>query len=148
MVDKALMLKNGREILSSKRKKERQTQPNTNSKPRINVNSSPARPIFRPVPQSSQPMPRLAGQGFLTPQQQMMPRPNLFQTPNTGNQSAQGTPTTPNATSNKANTTCFNYGQKGHYANRCPSRRKSSTPTPGTPAPPSRNGDSTPTQAQ
>jgi hypothetical protein len=93
-------------------------------------------------------MPRPVGQGLVTPQQQMIPRPNLFQTPNTGNRSAQGTPTTPNATLNKSNTTCFNYGQKGHYANHCPSRRKSSTPTLGMPAPPSRNGDSTPTQAQ
>jgi hypothetical protein len=93
-------------------------------------------------------MPRLAGQGFVTPQQHMIPRPNLFQTPNTENQSAQGTATTPNATPNKANTTCFNCGQKGHYAYRCPSRRKTSTPTPGTRALPSRNGDFTPTQAQ
>jgi hypothetical protein len=148
MVDKALVLENRRGILSSKRKQEHQTQQNTNSRPRINANSSPARPIFRPVPQSSQPMPRPVGQGFVTPQQHMIPCPNLFQTPNTGNQSAQGTPTTPNATPNKANTTCFNCGQKGHYANRCPSRRKSSTPTPGTPALPSCNGDSSPTQTQ
>jgi hypothetical protein len=110
MVDKALVLENRSGILSSKHKQEHQTQPNTNSRPRINVNSLPARPIFRPVPQSSQLMPRPAGQGFVTPQQQMILRPNLFQTPNTGNQSAQGTPTTPNATPNKANTTCFNYG--------------------------------------
>jgi hypothetical protein len=148
MVDKALVLENRRGILSSKCKQERQTQQNTNSMPRINVNSSPTRPIFCPVPHSSQPMPRPAVQGFVTPQQQMIPRPNLFQTPNTGNQSAQGTPTTPNATPNKEKTTCFNCGQKGHYANRCPSQRKSSTPTPGTPASPSRNGDSIPTQAQ
>jgi hypothetical protein len=104
MVDKALVLENRREILSSKRKQERQTQPNTNSRPRININSLPARPIFCPVPQSSQPMPRPAGQGFVTPQQQMIPCPNLFQTPNTENQIAQRTPTTPNATPNKANT--------------------------------------------
>jgi hypothetical protein len=48
-------------------------------------------------------MPRPVDQGFVTPQQQMIPRPNLFQTLNTGNQSAQGTPTTPNATPNKEN---------------------------------------------
>jgi hypothetical protein len=48
MVDKALVLENRREILSSKHKQERQTQQNTNSRPRINVNSLPARPIFRP----------------------------------------------------------------------------------------------------
>jgi hypothetical protein len=78
----------------------------------------------------------------------MILHPNLFQTPNTGNQSDQGTPTTANATSNKVNTTYFNYGQKGHYANRCPTRRKSSTPTLGTPASPNHNGSSTPTQAQ
>jgi hypothetical protein len=57
MIDKALMLENRRGILSSKHKQERQTQPNTNSRPRVNVNSSPARPIFCPVPQSSQSMP-------------------------------------------------------------------------------------------
>jgi hypothetical protein len=57
MVDKAVVLENRRGILSSKRKQERQTQPNMNSRPYINVNSSPARPIFCPVPQSSQPMP-------------------------------------------------------------------------------------------
>jgi hypothetical protein len=60
MVDKALVFENRREILISKRKQERQTQQNTNSRPHINVNPSPVRPIFLPVPQSSQPMPRPA----------------------------------------------------------------------------------------
>jgi hypothetical protein len=55
-------------------------------------------------------MPQPTGQGFVTPQQQMIPRPNLFQTLNIENQSAQGIPTTLNATPNKANTTCFKYG--------------------------------------
>jgi hypothetical protein len=50
MVDKALVLEN------------------TNPRPHVQVNSLPARPIFRPVPQSSQPMPRLSGQGLVTPQ--------------------------------------------------------------------------------
>jgi hypothetical protein len=67
MVDKALVLENRRGILSSKCKHERQSQQSTNSRPCINVNSSPARPIFRPVAQSFQPMPQPAEQGFVTP---------------------------------------------------------------------------------
>jgi hypothetical protein len=67
MVDKALVLKNRRGILSNKRKQERQSQQSTNSRPRINVNSSPARPIIHPVAQSFQPMPQPTTQGFVTP---------------------------------------------------------------------------------
>jgi hypothetical protein len=149
MVDRALVLENRRGILSNKHKQEHLIQQSTNSKPCININSSPARPIIHPIPQNFQPMPEPTRQGFVTPQQQMILHTNLFQTPNIGNPSAQATPTTPNATSNKANTTCFNCGQKCHYANWCPTRRKSSTPTPGRLALPlSRNGSSTPTQAQ
>jgi hypothetical protein len=69
MVDKALVLENRTGILSSNRKQECQTQQNTNSRPRFNINSSPVRPIFRPVPQTSQLMPRPTRQGFVTPQQ-------------------------------------------------------------------------------
>jgi hypothetical protein len=87
MVDKAPVLENRRGILSSKHKHERQSQQVSNSRPRINVNSSPASPIFCPVTQSFQLMPQPAGQGFVTPQWQMIPHPNLFQSPNTGNQS-------------------------------------------------------------
>jgi hypothetical protein len=58
LVDKALVLENRSRILSSKRKQERQTQQNTNPMPHVYVNSSPARPIFCPVPQSSQAMPQ------------------------------------------------------------------------------------------
>jgi hypothetical protein len=67
MVDKALVLENRRGILSSKRKQEHQILENTNSKPRININSLPTRPIFRPIPRSSQPMPQPTGHGFVTP---------------------------------------------------------------------------------
>jgi hypothetical protein len=56
MIDNALVLDNRRGILSSKRKQEHQTQQSTNLRPRINVNSSPARPIFLPVTQSFQTM--------------------------------------------------------------------------------------------
>jgi hypothetical protein len=54
MVDKGLVLKNRRGILSRKRKQEHQSQQSTNSRPRINNNFLPARSIFCPVAQSSQ----------------------------------------------------------------------------------------------
>jgi hypothetical protein len=78
MVDKALVLENRRGTLSRRRKQECVTEQSTNSRPRINVNSSPARPIFCPVTQSFQPMSQPTGQGFVTPQRQMIPHPNLF----------------------------------------------------------------------
>jgi hypothetical protein len=57
-----------------------------------------ARPALHPVAQSFQPMPQPTRQEFVTPQQQMIPCLNLFQTPTTGNQSVQRTPTDQNAT--------------------------------------------------
>jgi hypothetical protein len=56
MINKALVLENRRGILSSKCKQESQTQQNMNPRPRVNVSSLPARPIFRPIPHSSQAM--------------------------------------------------------------------------------------------
>jgi hypothetical protein len=77
MVEKALVLKNRRGILSHKHRQKRQTQHRTNSRPCINVNSLPARPIFRPIAQSFQPMPQPTGQVSVTPQRQMILCPNL-----------------------------------------------------------------------
>jgi hypothetical protein len=68
MVDKALVLENRRGILSSKHKHEHQSQLSSNSRPCINVDSLPARPIIHPVAQSFQPMPQPVVQGFVTPQ--------------------------------------------------------------------------------
>jgi hypothetical protein len=94
MRDKGLVLENRRGILSSKRKQERQSQQSKNSRPRFG--SLPARPTFHPVQQSVQLMLQLTRQGFVTLWRQMIPRPNLFRTPNTANQSVQRTPTTEN----------------------------------------------------
>jgi hypothetical protein len=78
MVDKALVLENRRGILSNKHEQEHQSQQSTNSRPRININSSHVKPIFHPIAQSFQPMPQPAAQGLVTPQRQMIPHPNLF----------------------------------------------------------------------
>jgi hypothetical protein len=78
MVNKSLMLGNRRGILGNKRKQERQSQHSSNSRPRIG--SSSAGHIFRPMQQNVQSMPQPIGQGFSTPQCQIIPRPNDYQT--------------------------------------------------------------------
>jgi hypothetical protein len=150
MVDKALVLENRRGILSNKCKQEHQNQQSTNSRPRINANSLPARPIIHPVVQRFQPMPQPNAQGFVTTQRQMIPHPNLFQTPNTGNQSAQRTLIDHTTTQNSLHKKCYNCGQKNHFTNSCPNARSrppltlEATSAP----PPTCNGSSTPTQPQ
>jgi hypothetical protein len=83
MVNKTLVLENRREILEHKRKQERQSQHSTNFRRRIG--SSSAGPIFRPMQPNVQSMLQPTGQGFVTPQRQMISCPNGYQTPNTGN---------------------------------------------------------------
>jgi hypothetical protein len=90
MVNKALVLENRRGILERKHKQERQSQPSTNSRPHIG--SSFTGPIFQPMQQNAQPMQQRTGQGFTTPQRQMISHPNGYQTPNIGNWNEQRTP--------------------------------------------------------
>jgi hypothetical protein len=108
MVDEALVLENRRGILSNKHEQERQSQQSTNSRPRINVNSSLVKPIFHLVAQSFQTMPQPAAQGLVTPQRQMILHPNVFQIPNTGNQSAQRTSTDRTTTQDPSHKKCYN----------------------------------------
>jgi hypothetical protein len=84
------------------------------------------------------------------PQQQMIPCPNLFQTPNSENQNVQRTPTDPNATQTLASKKSYNYGQKGHFANSSPNPRARPPliPVANSTPPPNHNGNSTPTQAK
>jgi hypothetical protein len=70
MVNKALVLENRRGVIERKRKLVHQHQPSSSSKPRV-VTSS-AGPVFCPAQPQFQPRPQVAGQGFSTPQHQVI----------------------------------------------------------------------------
>jgi hypothetical protein len=148
MVNKALVLENRRGILECKRKQERQSQHSTNSMRCIG--SSSAGPIFRPMQQNVQPMLQPTGQGFVTPQRQMICCPNGYQTPNTGNQSVQWTPANQNVIQTPPNKKCNNCGQKSHFAIAFPNPclRPPPTPTSNSAPPPNRNGNSSLVQSR
>jgi type 1 glutamine amidotransferase len=60
--------------------------------------------------------------------------PNNLQTPTSGNQNVQRSQATQDPL--QVDRRCYNYGEEGHYANRCPNRRTranqtaTATPTP------------------
>jgi hypothetical protein len=86
MVNKALVLENHRGVMECKRKHKlvRQHQPGSSSRPHVTMPS--AGPVFRPTQPLFQSRPQVAGQGYSTPQRQVMPHPSTFQTPTAGNQ--------------------------------------------------------------
>jgi hypothetical protein len=132
LVNKALVLENRREVIERKRKLVCQHQPGSNSRSRVATPS--AGPMFRPAQLLFQPKPQAAGQGYSTPQRQVMPHPNNFQTPTTGNQSVQRTQTSQNPLQGERR--CYACGEKGHFANQCPSQRNCPPQTAvSTPAP-------------
>jgi hypothetical protein len=74
--------------------------------------------VFHPAQPQFQPKAQVAGQGFSTPQCQVIQRPNNFQTPTTGNQSVQRTQATQNLLQGERK--CYACGERGHFANQCP----------------------------
>jgi hypothetical protein len=107
MVNKALVLENRRGVMECKRKLVRQHQPSSSSKPRVSTSSSG--PMFCPAQSQFQPRPQAAGQGFSTPQRQVIQRPNNLQAPAVGNQSVQGTQATQDP--QQAGHRCYNCGE-------------------------------------
>jgi hypothetical protein len=119
MVNKALVLENHRGVMERKRKLVRQHQPSSSSKPRVATSSTG--PMFRPTQPQFQPRPQAARQRFSTPQRQVIQCPNNLQTLTAEYQSVQRTQATQDP--QQADHRCYNYGEQGHDANRCPNPR-------------------------
>jgi hypothetical protein len=132
MMNKDLVLENRRGVMEHKRKLVCQHQPSNSSRPRVATSS--AGPMFYTTQPQFQPRPQAAGQGFSTPQHQMIQLPNNLRTLAAGNQSVQRTQATQDP--QQADRRCYNYGEQRHYANRCPNSRTCvNHPAIATPAP-------------
>jgi hypothetical protein len=112
MVNKALVLANHRGVMECKRKLVCQHQSGRSSRPCVATSS--VGPVFHPAQPQFQLRLPAAGQGFSSPQRQVI-------------QSVQRT---------QADHRCYNCGDKGHHVNRCPNphTRANQTATT-TPAP-------------
>jgi hypothetical protein len=78
MVNKALVLENHKSMMECKHKLVCQHQPGSSSRPHVATTS--ARYVFHPALPLFQPKPQVAGQGYSTPQRQVIQHPNNFQT--------------------------------------------------------------------
>jgi hypothetical protein len=148
MVNKAFVLENCRAILECMCKQERQGQQSGKSQPHFD--SSSARPIFHPVQKSFQQMPQPKGQGFSSPQNQMIPLANNFQTPYAQIPNVQNLHATQDGTRAPTKRKCYNCEERGHIAARCPNPRSHPplTSTSNSASPPNRNGNANPVQAR
>jgi hypothetical protein len=144
MVNKALVLENRRGVMERKRKLVHQQQPGSSSRPRVATPSMG--PVFRPAQPLFQPRPQLVGQGYSTPQRQVMPRASTSQTPIAGNQNVQRTQAAQNPLPGEQR--CFACGEKGHFANQCPNSRSRPTPTAVFTPAPTRGANSVPVAAR
>jgi hypothetical protein len=144
MVNKALMLENHRGMMECKRKLVRQHQPGSSSRPRVTMPL--AGPVFYPAQPLFQPRPQVAGQGYSSPQRQVMPRPSTSQTPTAGNPNVQRTQAAHNPLQGEQK--CFACGEKGHFANQSPNPRSHPPPTAAYTPAPTRGANSIPVAAR
>jgi hypothetical protein len=107
MVNKTLVLENRRGVMEHKSKLVHQHLLSSSSKPRVATSS--AGPVFHPAQPQFQPRPQATGQGFSTPQHQVIRCPNILQTPTAGNQSVQRIQATQDP--QQADRRCYNYGE-------------------------------------
>jgi hypothetical protein len=107
IVNRAPVLENHRGVMERKRKLVHQHQPSCSSRPRLTTSS--AGPVFHPAQPQFQPRPHTAGQGFSTPQRQVIQCPNNLQTPAAGTQSVQRTQATQGP--QQADHRCYNCGK-------------------------------------
>jgi hypothetical protein len=118
--------------MEHKRKLVRQHQPSSSSRQRVATPS--AGPAFYPAQPLFQLKIHAVGQGYSTPQRQVIQCHNNFQAPTAGNQSVQRNQATQNTLQGEWK--CYDCGEQDHFASQCPNTRNRppqtavSTPTP------------------
>jgi hypothetical protein len=144
MVNKALVLENHSSVMERKCNLVRQHQPRSRSMPHVAISS--AGPVFHFAQPQFQPRPQIAGQGFSTPQHQVIQRPNNFQTPTARSQNIQRTQAASDVL--QAKWRCFACGENGHFDNQWPNSRPRVNPPVVTTPSPTRGANSVPVAAK